>query len=97
MVTEGLPPCGMFGHCSVSSWEWPSLLVSSRSNGGPSPPLVSALPEGRRGPQRPGRKKRAQEGVKQVGLQVSQEKDPRRGDCGNFISATYKCDDCSRH
>ena len=62
----------------------------------PSPPLVSVLPEGRRGRQRPGRKKRAREGAKQVGLQISQ-KDPRQGDYGNFISATYKCDDCSRH
>lgn len=92
---EGLPPCSIFGHHSVSLWEWPSLLVSSRSKGSPSPPLVSALPEGRRGPQRSGRKNGHEKVQSRWVCRFRRRRTPGRV-TGNFISATYKCDDCSR-
>lgn len=76
-------------------WEWPSLLVSSRIQWGPLSSLGECPPR-KGGDARGQGGRKGHEKVKQVGLQISQ-KDPRQGDYGNFISATYKCDDCSRH
>ena len=76
---EGLPPCSIFGHRSVSLWEWPSLLVSSRSLGECPPRREKRTPEARE-------EDRARGGAKQVGLQVSQEKDPRQGDWKLYLS-----------